>query len=140
MGTIGSVEELIQLVELSDIQFEEVSAGKTADSGGSTGSSDEIAIKFDITEAREGSALAVRVAASLMQESISIRVTAVASYAMSTEREIPRPVVEKFIENIAFFSVYPYLRSTIHSLSTLLGERQIVLPIIRVGQISLSRE
>lgn len=137
---LESLEELIPLIEVRDVQFEELSAGRAPDADGPTNPEDEIAIKFDITEAREGLMLLVRVTANVGLKSSLIRVTAIVSYEMSENCDLAPSLFAEFIEKVAFFTVYPYIRSSIQSLAMMIDERKIILPIIRAGEISLKRE
>ena len=61
-----------------------------------------------------------------------------ALYAFQRPLSLPEGMVKEFVERIGLMALYPFLRESVHSLSSKLGTGQALMGLIRANEINLA--
>ena len=131
---MADVAELLQLVELKAVTFNEVSAQRTETEEESN------QFRMDVSSlVGEDDSITVRCRATVEGAGASYVASADGLFSVAERVHIDEPVLLDFVERVGVMAVYPYLRTAISDLSARIGRKTPVLRLLRPGDVKLRR-
>lgn len=131
-----TIEELLQKTQLTGIHFKKIT-GELAETSVETDSLSRH-LRFSFRE--EPELLGILVDATVKTSEATFELLVYADYKKPADLEVPKETVKVFIEKVVIFTVWPYLREKVQSLSTYLGIKPVLLPMIHQNQVSLKNK
>ncbi|HXH81106.1 hypothetical protein [Nocardioides sp.] len=134
---IGSVEELLESTRIIDVLFMELNASRIESSHEESAEA-ERDLDLATMLRHEGNELDVRFLLEFKDNAASYRVDVVARYCVEDDRSIPPRVSSEFIERVAAFAAFPFLREALATSAARLRVDPPILGILRQGDIKVS--
>jgi hypothetical protein len=132
----GLLKELVQRAELTEIRYTKWHAELLVEEPGDVG---EIEVKITHSLRVRGTTfdtkfeVDVPVLSEDEKDLARIEMAIVASFTLEGGEPPERKLVSEFIRRVAFFVVMPFIRESLHSLSTRLGLEPITIGLLQQG-------
>lgn len=131
---ITDVESLVEIVELSKVEYFELAAVRNEVERNDAG--DEIAPSYTLNIRHDSGGIAVRLRIELSTRQGEIRVDAAVLYETPGHQvKIAQAAGVDFANKVGIMTLVPYLREAIASLSLRVFGEPILMPIIRQGAL-----
>jgi hypothetical protein len=129
--TITDVRELMPLIELQSVVFNEVSAKRTSDED------EPDQFRMDVSSRLTDDEIAVLCRATVHGAGGVYVAEAVGTFPLAQPVAIEHSIVVEFVERVGVMAVYPYLRTALSDGAVRIGRRAPVLRLLRPGGVKL---
>ncbi|MEV8238485.1 hypothetical protein AB0P23_24840 [Rhodococcus sp. NPDC077669] len=129
--TVTDARELLELSELTDVIFYEVSGRRTTDA-------DTSSVSIQIALRHEALVIEVRCRATVTGAGGEYLSDASAVFTLNAPIAAAEQVITEFVERVGVMSVYPYLRESISQSAAKLGLERPVLKLLRPGEVHVT--
>ncbi|MHA7146748.1 hypothetical protein ACX80U_18735 [Arthrobacter sp. TmT3-37] len=137
---IESIEQMVNEVALSSIDYFELSARSKAGFGDDIGADEnqppEIKLTIQGIAGKFRVRLHVFVAAALGEVVVDLAVT----YDLDEKYEVPQDIGVDFANRVGVMALLPYVREAIHSQTSKVFGEGLLMPILRAGDLEFSQE
>lgn len=131
---IDDVAELVKLVALEDVYFLEIAGRRTSEKEPA-----EVPVFFSSVQARQNDdGIEARFVLAVQSEELEAKIDVVARYTYDDAIEVGPEAQRGFLEKIALFAVWPYLREQVSAMCARLRIDVLNLGVIVQGQFTLS--
>ena len=127
-----NASEIVDRVRLEDVSFSEVS-GRRLESA--TDFAEDPSAKLMVRE--NDREVQARVELEVRSEEASLRLSSVATFGKLEPFTMSSASAEEFLQKVAVFAIWPYLRAEVQQLSSTLGVPSVALPLLRQGEVQL---
>ena len=127
-----NASEIVDRVRLEDVSFSEVSGRRLeSTSGFAEDPSAKLMVRENDREVQARVELELRSAGAVFQ------LSSVATFAKLEPFTMSSASAEEFLQKVAVFAIWPYLRAEVQQLSSTLGVSAVALPLLRQGEVQL---
>lgn len=138
---VESAADVVPHVQLRDIAFLEQSA-RRADGGFQDltlpEAEDESPTQFNLLMQRDEQQLTYRLAVRVITQSGEVKSDVAGRWELDENLSISDEVSLEFANKVAVFSLFPYIRESVHQLSSTVLRQPLLLPMIRQGEMEFS--
>jgi hypothetical protein len=138
---VESIDDLLILVELTDVVFFEVSAKRAPvnDPGDSDPDGSEGHTSIDVAVRLRELGIDVRCISRVLGSGGEYVSDAAAMFTLAKPATIPDEVLAKFVQRVGVMAVYPYLRESITASASKLRLDPPILKLLRSDDIHISQ-
>lgn len=137
---IHSIEELVEAVELTDIEFYELSARSCAGFGDEVGSAMDTEPTFELKVLHKDKKYKIRLRVSISTTSGDVVSDAGIVYELPNDARIPHDVGLDFANRVGIMALIPYIRESIHSLTAKAFGQGLLMPVMRAGDLQFEAD
>ena len=127
-----NVSEIVDRVRLEDVSFSEVSGMRLEST---FDAAEDPAVKLMVRE--NDREVQARVELEVRSEGAVFRLISVATFAKLEPFTMTSASAGEFLQKVAVFAIWPYLRAELKQLSNALGVPAATLPLLRQGEVRL---
>jgi hypothetical protein len=138
--TIESIEDLVAAVELTDIEFYELSARSRAGFGDDVGSEADTDPTFELKVLHKEKKYKVRLRVSISTTYGDVVADAGIVYELANDARIPHGIGLDFANRVGIMALLPYVRESIHSLTSKAFGQGLLMPVMRAGDLQFEAE
>lgn len=132
---IGQLEPLVQTVALADVIYEHVAAHRGSWSGDDLGTEIQLELRDSIAD--EG-VLDVRMTLQLRAEDAEYKIAVIGRFRSEKNLEVEADTMREFVENVATFTLFPYVREPVMELAGRIRVRVPLLDFLRQGVLKMN--
>lgn len=134
---VDSAEHLLDLVELNDVVPLSLHADNTGDEDLAE---DEYKQELAFQIRNDAENLDVLATVHITTRDAAYAVKLVARYLKSHDFDLSEETKTAFLEKIAIFALWPYIRERVQSLNASLQFKPLVLPMVKQGKFKLRKQ
>ena len=137
---IESIEDLVAAVELSDIEFYELSARSCAGFGDEVGSDTDTEPSFELKVLHKEKKYKIRLRVCISTTYGDVVSDAGIVYELANDARIPHGIGLDFANRVGIMALLPYIRESIHSLTSKAFGQGLLMPVMRAGDLQFEAD
>lgn len=140
LPVIDSIDELVESVELRDVEFYELSARSKAGFGDDVGADEDLEPVFELRVQHRDQAYRIRLRVSIALTLGDVVADIGAVYELNEEARIPTAIGLEFANRVGVMALLPYVRESVHTLTTKVFGQALLMPVMRAGQLQFEAD
>jgi hypothetical protein len=137
---IESIEDLVDAVELTDVEFYELSARSCAGFGDEVGSETDTEPTFELKVLHKEKKYKIRLRVSISTTFGDVVADAGIVYDLKGDARIPHAIGLDFANRVGIMALLPYIRESIHSLTSKTFGQGLLMPVMRAGDLQFEAD